>query len=84
MIDNGYIHDDLYALCEGDGHVRRTDDGYIGRMMLRMELPGKRKREKHKRRFMDAVRGDMALVEVTEGDAEESNKWRSKIRHGYP
>ena len=24
-------------------HVRRIDDGYIGRWMLRMELPGKRK-----------------------------------------
>ena len=22
------------------GHVRRKDDGYIGRRMLRMELPG--------------------------------------------
>ena len=27
------------------GHVRRKDDGYIGRRMLRMELPGKRKGE---------------------------------------
>ena len=26
------------------GHLRRKDDGYIGRRMLRMELPGKRKR----------------------------------------
>ena len=25
------------------GHVRRKDDGYIGRRRLRMELPGKRK-----------------------------------------
>ena len=23
------------------GHLRRKDDGYIGRWMLRMELPGK-------------------------------------------
>ncbi len=29
------------------GHVRRKDDGYIGRKMLRMELPGKRKRGNH-------------------------------------
>ena len=26
--------------------------GYIGRRMLRMELPGKRKQERHKRRYM--------------------------------
>ena len=30
------------------GHLRRKDDGYIGRRMLRMELPGKRKREGQK------------------------------------
>ena len=38
-------------------HVRRKDDGYVGRRMLRMELPGKRKRGRPERRFMDAVRG---------------------------
>ena len=27
-----------------DMYVLRKDDGYIGRRMLRMELPGKRKR----------------------------------------
>lgn len=26
------------------GHVRRRDAGYIGRRMLKMELPGKRKK----------------------------------------
>ena len=52
------------------GHLRRKDDGYIGRRMLRMELPGKRKRgrpkRRPKRRFMDVVKEDMAEVEVTE------------------
>ena len=50
------------------GHLRRKDDGYIGRRMLRMELPGKRKRGRPKRRFMDVVKEDMAEVEVTEED----------------
>ena len=36
--------------------------------MLRMELPGKRKRGRPKRRFMDVVKEDMAEVEVTEED----------------
>ena len=40
------------------GHVLRKDDGYIGRRMLRMELPGKRKRGRPKRRFMDVVKED--------------------------
>ena len=29
-------------------HLRRKDDGYTGRRMLMMELPGKRKREGQK------------------------------------
>ena len=36
---------------------------YIGRM-LRMELPGKRKWGRDKRRFMDAVTEGMAVAEV--------------------
>ena len=66
------------------GHVLRTDDGYIGRRMLRMELPGKRKRGRPKRRFMDVVKEDMAEVEVTEEDTEDRSNCRLKIRCGDP
>ena len=45
--------------------------------MLRMELPGKRKRGRPKMRFMDAVKEDMGEVEVTEEDTEGRNNWRS-------
>ena len=48
--------------------------------MLRMELPGKRKRGSPKRRFMDVVKEDMAEVEVTEEDREDRNNWRWKTR----
>ena len=66
------------------GHLRRKDDGYIGRRMLRMELPGKRKRGRPKRRFMDVVKEDMAEVEVTEEDTVDRINWRKKIRCGDP
>ena len=59
------------------GHLRRKDDGYIGRRMLMMELPGKRKRGRPKRRFMDVAKEDMAEVEVTEEDTEYRTNWRS-------
>ena len=52
--------------------------------MLRMELPGKRKRGRPKRRFMNVVKEDMAEVEVTEEDAEDRRNWRWKIRCGDP
>ena len=66
------------------GQLRRKDDGYIGRRMLRMELPGKRKRGRPKRRFMDVVKEDMAEVEVTEEYTVDRNNWRRKIRCGDP
>ena len=66
------------------GHVLRKDDGYIGRRMLRMELPGKRKRGRPKRRFMDVAKEDMAEVEVTEEDVEDRSNWRWKICCGNP
>ena len=37
-----------------------------------------------KRRFMDAVKEDMAEVEVTEEDTEDRNNWRWEIRCGDP
>ena len=52
--------------------------------MLRMELPGKRKRGRPKRRFMDVVKEDMAEVEVTEEDTVDRRNWRKKIRCGEP
>ena len=49
-----------------------------------MDLPGKRKRGRPKRRFMDVVKEDMAEVEVTEEDTVDRNNWRLKIRCGDP
>ena len=66
------------------GHVRKKDDGYIGRRMVRVELPGKRKRGRPIKRFMDVVKDDMAEVEVTEEDADDRSNWRLKIRCGEP
>ena len=66
------------------GHLLRKDDGYIGRRMLRMELPGKRKRGRPKRRFMDVVKEDMAEVEVTEEDTVDRRNWRKKSAVATP
>ena len=46
------------------GHVLRRGSGDIGRRMLEMELPGRRRRGRPKRRFMDAVKEDMQVVGV--------------------
>ena len=41
----------------------------IVRRMLRIELPGKRKRGRPRRRLADAMGEDMAVVEATEENA---------------
>ena len=47
-----------------------------------MELPGKRKRGRPDRRFMDVVKEDMAEVEETGEDTDVSNNLRCKILCG--
>ncbi|KAJ8348951.1 hypothetical protein SKAU_G00275400 [Synaphobranchus kaupii] len=72
----------------------RREVGYIGRRMLDMELPGKRRRGRPKRRFMDTVKEDtvkedtvkedMQAVGVTEDEAQDKNRWKQMIRCGDP
>ena len=53
------------------GHVMRRDQEYAGRKMMEMELPGKRKRGRPKRRFLDVVKEDMGEVGAKETDVED-------------
>ncbi|KAI5611080.1 stonustoxin subunit alpha-like [Silurus asotus] len=49
--------------------------GYISRRMLRMETPGRRKRGRPRRRFMDVVRKYMQVVSVKDADVEDRLRW---------
>ena len=53
------------------GHVMRRDQEYVGRKMMEMELPGKRRRGRPKRRFLDVVKEDMREVGAKETDVED-------------
>ena len=48
------------------GHVMRRDQKYIGRRVMEMELPGKRKRGRPKRIFLDLVKEDIWKVSAKE------------------
>ena len=58
------------------GHVMRRDQEYVGRKMMEMELPGKRKRARSKRRFLHEVKEDMGDVGTKETDIEDRTVWR--------
>ena len=55
------------------GHVMRRDQEYVGRKMMEMELPGKRRRGKPKRRFLDVMKEDMGEVGAKETDVEDKD-----------
>ena len=66
------------------GHVVRRDQEYVVRKMMEMELPGKRKRRRPKRRFLDVVKEDMKEVGAKEIDIEDRKMWRMMICCGHP
>ncbi|MCJ8746795.1 hypothetical protein PDJAM_G00145890 [Pangasius djambal] len=49
------------------GHVQRRESEYIGRRMLDMELPGRRRRGRPKRRYMESL-----SIEESDGLGEET------------
>ena len=66
------------------GHVMSRDQEYLGRKIMKMELPGKRKRGRPKRRFLDVVKEDMEEVGAKETDVEGRKIWRMMIQYGHP
>ena len=64
------------------GHVMRRDQEYVGKKMMEMELRGKRRRGRPKRRFLDVVK-DMEEVSAKETDVENRKVWRTMIHCGH-
>ena len=65
-------------------HVMRRDQEYVGRKIIEMELLGKRKRGRPKRRFLNLAKEDVGKVGAKETDVEDRTVWRQIIRCGYP
>ena len=66
------------------GHVLGRGTDYIGQRMLKMELPGRRRRGRPKRRYLDTVREDMRAVGLTEEDAGDRVRWKQMFCCGDP
>ena len=66
------------------GHVLRRNVEYVGKRVIGMDLPGKRRRGRPLRRYMDVMKEDLKVVGALEKDAEVRTKWRRIIRSGDP
>ena len=66
------------------GHVKRREEDYVGKRMMEIAVPGRRKRGRPRRRWMDLVREDMERVGAREGDEVDRVKWRLLSRCGDP
>ena len=42
------------------GHVFRREDEYVGKRVMGMEVPGKRRRGRPNRRWLDSIRNDLS------------------------
>ena len=56
------------------GHILKRKNSYVGKRMIAISVPNKRKRGRPKRRFMDGFKEDMKVVEVNEEDAINREK----------
>ena len=64
------------------GHIKRRKEDYMGKRMMEMTVPGRRKKGRLRRRWMDLVREDMERVGAREEDEVDRVKWRLLLRCG--
>ena len=62
------------------GHVKRRKESYIGRRMMKIEIPGKRARGKPRRRWNDNIKEDMKKAGVSEEEVEDRVRWKTVTR----
>ena len=66
----------VWAYCE---KRRRRED--VGKRVVGMEVPGKRRRGRPKRRWLDSIRNDLSARELSGEDAQDRPRWRRLTRH---
>ena len=66
------------------GHIKRREEDYVGKRMMEVAVPGRKKRGRPRRSWMDFVRKDMERVGAREGDEIDRMKWKILLRCGDP
>ena len=66
------------------GHVKKREEDYVRKRMMEMAVPGRRKRRRPRRRWMDLAREGMERVGAKEGDKVDRVNWKILSRCGDP
>ena len=66
------------------GHVLRREDEYVGKRVMGVEVPGERRRERPKRRWLDSIRNDLSERELSGEDKQDRPRWMRLTRHIDP
>ena len=66
------------------GHVLRREDECVGKRVMGMEVPGKRRRGRPKWEWLDSIRNDLLERELSMEDAQDRPRCRRFTRHIDP
>ena len=66
------------------GHVLRREDECVGKRVMEMKVPGKRRRGRPKWKWLDSIRNDFSERELSGEDAQDRPIWRRLTSHIDP
>lgn len=66
------------------GHVLRREENHVTKRTLSMEVDGRRRRGRPRRRWKDCVWEDLREKGLEEGDAADRQRWKSMTSNGDP
>ena len=66
------------------GHVLRREEEYAGKRVVVMEVPGKSRRGRPKRRWLDNIKNDLSERALSGEEAKDRVQWRRLIRNIDP
>lgn len=66
------------------GHILRREEDHVGKQTMKMEVQGRRRRGRPRKRWSDCVREDLRVKGIDEAAANNRSRWRRLIRNGDP
>ena len=66
------------------GHMLRRDEDHVTRRTLEMEVEGRRRQGRPRRRWLDCVKEDLAEKRLGVQDAANRERWKRLTKNGDP